>query len=329
MLRAASIGLGWWSDELARAVQNRSEKLRVVSCYSRSAEKRARFAETFETAEHQSYESLLADGEVDAVILTTPHSLHAEHAIAAAEAGKHVFVEKPFTLTAESGRRVAEACRRAGVVLAVGHNRRFSAAAQALKAIVDAGELGRLLHIEANFSVPGALSYTPDRWRASRIESPAGGLAGLGVHMIDLVAWLGGEIRRVTGQAKRLAAPVDIDDTTSALFELESGATAYLGCLFACPYTSFLNAYGTGANAFAAVDANRLEVQRAGEQPQARGLKPVDTLKAELEEFADACEGKATFRVSPEEAIHNVAVMQAIAASAAADGRPLDPAEMK
>ena len=209
MLKAASVGLGWWSDELARAVQNRSGKLRVVSCYSRSAEKRARFARTFETGEHESYESLLADPGVDAVILTTPHSLHAEHVIAVAEAGKHVFVEKPFTLTAESGRRAAEVCARAGVVLAVGHNRRFSAAAQATKAIIESGDLGRVLHIEANFSVPGAMSYTPDRWRASRVESPAGGLAGLGVHMIDLIAWFGGEVQRVTGQAKRLAVPVD------------------------------------------------------------------------------------------------------------------------
>ncbi len=328
MLRAASIGLGWWSGELAQAVQDKSDKLRIVSCASRTAENRSRFAERFGAAPEESYDAVLADPEVDAVILTTPHSRHAEHVIEAAEAGKHVFVEKPFTLSAESGQRAAAACGRREVVLAVGHNRRYSPAGEAIKNMVEAGELGTLLHIEANFSAPGAMSYTPDRWRANRVESPGGALAGLGIHMIDLIAWLGGEVQRVTAQAKRRAVSVDMDDTTSALFELASGATAYLGSIFACPYTSFLNVYGTEANAFAGIDGNRLEVQPLGEQPQARTIRPVDTLKAELEEFADACAGKLEFRVTPDQAIHNVAVMQAIAASAEAGGQPVEPAAM-
>jgi predicted dehydrogenase len=324
MLRAASIGLGWWSDELAQAVQGRSEAIRVASCYSRSADKRAAFAEKFGTARHDSFDAVLADAQIDAVILTTPHSLHAEHVIQAAEAGKQVFVEKPFTLTAASGRAAAEACARAGVVLAVGQNRRFSAAAQALRELMDAGAFGTVLHLEANISAPGALGYTPERWRANRIESPGGALAGLAVHLIDLLCWLGGPARRITAQAKRRAVPVDIDDTTSALIDFESGATGYLGSLFACPSTSFLNVYGTKANAFAAVDGNQIKVQLPGQAPEARPLEPVDTLKVELEEFARACAGGPAFRVRPEEAIHNVAVMEAIVASAAQGSAPVE-----
>jgi predicted dehydrogenase len=325
MLNAASVGLGWWSDELAGAIQGKSELVRVASCFSRTPEKREAFAGKFATAQHESYEAVLADPAIDAVILTTPHSLHAEHVIAAARAGKHVFVEKPFTLTAESGRIAAAACEAAGVVLAVGHNRRFSAASRALKDMLEAGELGTLLHMETNFSAPGGLAYTTDRWRASRTESPAGGLAGLGVHMIDLAVWLGGRVRRVNAQSVRRAVPVDIDDTTSALFALESGATASLVTLMACPYTIFVNVYGTKANAFAAIDANRLEVQLPGEQPQPRALQPVETLKAELEEFALACAGRVTYRIRPQEAIHTVAVMEAITRSAAEGGAPVTP----
>ena len=117
---------------------------------------------------------------------------------------------------------------------------------------------------------------------------------------------------------------VDIDDTTSALFEFESGATGYLGSMFACPYTSFLNLYGTGANAFARVDGNHLEVQLPGQAPVPRQLEPVDTLKAELEGFARACRGGPAFRVDPAEAIHNVAVMEAIVASAAQGSAPVE-----
>jgi predicted dehydrogenase len=324
MLRAASIGLGWWSDELARAVQGTSDRIGIVTCHSRSLEKRAAFADKFRTAQQDSYEAVLADPQVDAVILTTPHSLHAEQVVQAAEAGKQVFVEKPFTLTAESGRRAAAACEAAGVVLAVGQNRRFSAAAEALKAMWQAGDFGTVLHLEANFSAPGALDYTPEKWRASRVESPAGALAGLGIHMIDLLCWLAGPVNRLTAQARRRAVSVDIDDTTSAILEFASGATGYLGSIFACPYTSFLNVYGTQANAFAAIDGNGLTVQRPGGQPEAREISPVNTLKAELEAFADACAGGPAFPVRPAEAIHNVAVMEAIAASAARDAAPVE-----
>lgn len=323
MLRAASIGLGWWSDELAGAVHGKSKHIEIVSCYSRTAEKRAAFAEKFGTDRHTSYEAVLADPRIDAVILTTPHSLHAAHVIQAANAGKHVFVEKPFTLTAESGRHAARACTEAGVVLAVGHNRRFSAVAKVLKAMCDAGDFGTVLHLESNFSVPSAMSYTPDRWRASRVESPAGGLAGLGVHMIDLMCWLAGPATRITAQAKRRAVSVDMDDMTSALFEFASGATGYMANSLASPNTSFLNVYGTKTNAFAAVDANELKLQRLGGQPEPQSITPIETLGAELDAFALACAGGPAFPVHPDEAIRNVAVMEAIAASAARGSMPV------
>ncbi|MGI9413485.1 MAG: Gfo/Idh/MocA family protein [Hyphomicrobiales bacterium] len=323
MLRAASIGLGWWSDELAGAVQGKSDRIRIVSCFSRSAGKRDAFAEKFSTGQHDSYEAVLSDPEIDAVILTTPHSLHAQHVIEAAEAGKHVFVEKPFTLTPQSAQQAVDACRHARVTLAVGQNRRFSAAAQRLKEMLWNGDLGTLLHIETNFSAPSATNWTADHWRASRDESPAGGLAGLGIHMIDLLTWLGGPATRVTALATRRVLEVDVDDTTSALFELSSGATAYLGTFAAAPYVSFCNIYGTKANAFAAIDANELHVQAVGQQKEPVALTPVDTLKAELEEFSDACAGTASFRVEPDEAVHTVAVMEAIASSAARGGEPV------
>ncbi len=316
MIRAASIGLGWWSDELAKSIQNRSELIRIASCYSRSAEKRAKFAAKFATETHDSFAAVLADPDIDAVILTTPHSLHAEHVCQAADAGKHVFVEKPFALTAESGRKAASSCEAAGVVLAVGHNRRFSAAGKKLQSLLSNGDFGTLLHLETNFSAPGALAYTPDKWRANRTESPAGGIAGLGIHMIDLLCWIAGPIRHVRAQATRRAVSVDIDDTTSALFEFSSGATGYLGCSFACPYTTIFNIYGTAANAFSDIDGEVLYTHVAGETPEPLELEPVDTLREELDEFAAACDGNGRFRVFPSEAVCNVAIMEAIAKSA-------------
>ena len=329
MIRAASIGLGWWAGELAQAIQAKSEKIRIDSCYSRSETKRNDFAAKFGTRTHASLEALLGDDTIDAVVVTTPHSLHAEHTIAAARAGKHVFVEKPFTLTAESGRAAAEACSTAGVTLAVGQNRRFSAGAQELRRMADAGELGMILHIEGNFSSPSATKWPPDLWRANRVESPAGGLAGLGVHIIDLMTWLGGRVERTFGIAKRRVLTIDIDDTTSALFELESGATGYLGTLCAAPHTVTFNVFATKASVFANIDRNEFRIERQGSDPLVKKLEPVPTLKAELEEFASACEGRGRFRVTPEEAIHTVAVMEGIARSAKDAGRPVEIAEGK
>ncbi len=324
MLRAAAIGLGWWADELAQAVQGKSDKIRVTACYSRTPETRAAYGEKFNATAHDTYDAVLGDEEIDAVLLCTPHSLHAEHVEQAARAGKHVFVEKPFTLTEDSGKAAASVCADHGRVLAVGQNRRFAAATQEVKRLLEAGDFGTPLHCEANFSNPRPLQYAPDGWRASRVESPGGGIAGMGVHMIDAMTHLLGPVTRVQAQCKRLAVAVDIDDTTSALFEFASGATGYLGTLSACPQTVFFNLYGTGANAFAAPDADRLTLHRAGGGPTEVALTPVDTLKAELEEFADACAGGAPFRVRPEEAIHTVAVMQAMVASAER-GAPVTP----
>ncbi len=324
MLRAASVGLGWWSDELAGAIHGKSDSIRIVAGCARTPEKRAAFAKKFGVAERETYAAVLADPAIDAVILTTPHSLHARHVIEAARAGKHVFVEKPFTMSAESGREAAAACAAAGVVLAVGHNRRFAPAAIAIKRMLDAGEFGIPLHGEGNFSAATGLAYTPDIWRASRTETPAGGVAGLGVHMIDALTWFFGRAVKVMAQATRRAIPVDLEDTTSALYVFESGATGYIGTMMTAPYTSLLNVFGTKINAFAQLDGNQLTVLRADGTRLEEPIEPVDTLKAELEEFAAACAGQVEFRVRPEEAIHVVEVMEAMVASAAAGGQAVE-----
>jgi predicted dehydrogenase len=325
MLRAASIGLGWWSDELAKAIHGRTDKIAIAGCYSRSPEKRSGFAGRYGARVFESYESVLADRSIDAVLLTTPHSQHGGHICAAAKSGKHVFVEKPLDVSVEAAKAAIDACRRHGVVLAVGHNRRFSAVARELQRLVQGGAFGTLLHAEANFSAPGALGYTPERWRAQRQESPGGAIAALGIHMIDLMTSLLGSVLLVRAIARRRAVPVDIEDTTSALFEFASGATGYLGTLFACPKVNFINVYGTAANAYGKVDDNRLELERANAGLESLPIVPMDTLHAELEAFAEACAGRAVYPVAPESALHNVAVMTAMVASAAEAGAPVKP----
>ncbi|MDP6517135.1 MAG: Gfo/Idh/MocA family oxidoreductase, partial [Alphaproteobacteria bacterium] len=227
----------------------------------------------------------------------------------------------PYTLAAADARSATAACRDSGVVLAVGHNRRFAPATESLKAMIEAGEFGTLLHIEAEFAKDTALGLPPGHWRANRAESPAGAMTGLGIHMVDAICFLFGPIARVTAISKQRAVCVPMDDTTCALFEFESGATGYLGTLFASPLTSFLNVYGSKTAAYAGDDFTTLSVRTADAGPAPKPLAAIDTVRAELEEFAATCAGGDAFRVRPEEATHNVAVMEAIVASAAEGSR--------
>ena len=324
----AVIGLGWWGRELARAA-GQVPGLDLVAGVSPDAGGRESFARDFGCPAGPVFADALADPAVGAVLIATPHSLHAEQVVAAAQAGKHVFVEKPFTLTAASGRAAAEACRDAGVMLAVGHNRRLSAAATRLHMLKERNCLGKVLHLEGHFSSPSALGYRADMWRAQRAEAPGGGMASMGLHIVDTMQWLFGPIRRVSCLARRAATPVDIDDATTALLEFGSGLTATLTSLFATALDARLRVCTTNGIFTASDDFTRLTRRAMDGAVEDLPLDPVDTVVEELTRFAAAVEGKGPVAVTPADAIANVAVLEALAASAAENGawRAVKPAK--
>ena len=330
MLRCALIGLGWWGGEHAAATQGKSRLLRIDACHTDSGDCAAdsaamrSFAERFGARPYARFDELLADKAIDAVIITTPHSCHVPQTIAAAEAGKHVFVEKPLALSLESGRRALEACRKAGVVLAVGHNRRFMNALTVIKDLVDEGTLGTILHAEAHFSWPGGLTYPKGYWRADPAEAPAGAMTATCIHMIDTFAHLLGPIERViAAYTKHRAVPLGIDDTTSFLVEFASGPTGYIGGTLAAPDMSSLNLYGSAASIYAGIDEEQVTLHRAHGPREALPIEAVESaesLRLELEEFASACAEHGRFRVDPEDALRNIAVMEAAIAAARGGG---------
>lgn len=318
-VNVASVGLGWWGNELAEGVLKHADRARLVACYSPDADERAAFAQRFSVSPADSFEAVLADRNIDAVLLATPHSTHAPQVIEAAGAGKHIFVEKPFTLTVESARAAAKAAEAARVVLAVGHNRRLSAGARALKRLVEEGAFGTLLHVEANYSINSAMHYRPDAWRADRREAAGGALASLGLHMVDTMCWLFGPVERVRCQARRVAVPVDIDDVTVGFLQFRSGLTASLVTMFASPLISHLRIAGTACVAEVFDDFGRIVLHRADGTLQTLEPAPVDTVAQELGEFLQACLKGGTVSVPPLAATHNVAILEALVASARAD----------
>lgn len=330
MLHIVVVGTGWWGMELGKAAKALPGKIELLGCTSLAKDECARFVNALGGRVLDSYDAALADPSVDAVLLATPHSLHAAQIIAAANAGKHVFCEKPFTLSVASGAEAIAACERNKVVLAVGHNRRYMPGVRQIKQWVDAGELGTILHVEANYSSNLEGRYPPGHWRRDPQEIPCAGLTPMGLHMIDTLTWMLGPIRRVVAIAKHRALSMPLDDTCAALFELDSGATGTFGTHLACGLTANLRIYGSKAN----VDArdNFCDVWREptdSAQPRTHHRYTVDdSLLRELEALADACAGKAPFPVKPAEALRNIAVLEAMRTSAAEANRWVEAAKI-
>ncbi|HEY3916919.1 MAG TPA: Gfo/Idh/MocA family oxidoreductase [Stellaceae bacterium] len=315
MQRFAYIGTGWWGMELAKNSVTLKDIIAIAGCCTLVEKEADTFHRQFSGKVYPRYEDALADPEVDAVLLATPHSLHWTQIIGAAKARKNVFVEKPLALTVETGQQAVKAVEDAHLTLGIGHNRRYSTVARAMKEMVESGQCGKILHVEANYSSAGGMHYVPGMWRAKREECPGGGLAPMSLHVIDTLTWILGPIARLSGIAKRQAiTKVELDDTAAALFELESGATGSLGCIFASAMNATLKLYGTKANIEARDNFKELVVTPVSPQePVVRTRYDIDdTVQQELRAFAEACANHTKFPVRPAEALHNVAVMQAI-----------------
>jgi predicted dehydrogenase len=316
MLNVAIAGYGNWGRKLVAAVQGRSELLRFSAIVTRDPAALADEARALGALAVGSLDAALARADVEAVVLATPHSLHAGQVAACARAGKPVFVEKPFALTARTAAEALAACPP-GMVVAAGHNRRFLPAVQALKAAVEAGDMGRLLCIEGNFSGNVAGRYKAGQWRASQTESPAGGLAGAGIHTIDLMIHLAGPISGVAAQSARRALEIEIDDTTSALFAFAGGAQGTLVSVMASAPDFRLKLFGTRASAELRGE-RLLRLHPVGGEAEEREFPEVSTERAELEAFARAVRGGPAYPVSRDDILNGVAAFEAVSRAAAA-----------
>lgn len=317
MIDAAIIGMGRWGQTLVDSVQGSNEAgIRFVAGCTGRPGRAAEWAARQGIRILPSFEAVLADPAVKAVAIASPHGMHAAQVIAAARAGKHVFVEKPFTLTKASAEAAVAACREAGVVMALGHNRRFLPAVAGMKALLADGRLGTLLHVEGQFSGPGALGYRPGMWRAERAESPLGGMGGMGIHMVDLFIALAGPVAEVTVRSHARVITNGLDDTTAALMLFESGATATFATLAYAPRYWRVALFGTDGVAELHGHERLAFTPREGEG-WVREHPKTDIERAELMAFAAAAAGGPAYPLPAAEAIHGVAVFEAMIGAAA------------
>ena len=333
MMNAAIVGLGWWGKTLVESVADTSETIRFVAGATRTRTPEIDgFAETHGFDLKESYDALLEDRDLDAVVLATPHSKHSEQIVMAAAAGKHVFCEKPFALTkADAGRAVA-AAQEAGITLGLGYNRRLHPEMTKLRDRIRSGELGTIMHVEATMTFPNALFLTPEMWRADKSETPCGGLTPMGVHAVDGMIDLCGEIDEVYCQSFRRVVGIDADDTTSVLFRMKDGMSGYLATMTATGGGFSFQVFGSegfvrleGMTHIAGTPSEERRTRLFGTCIHKPTQGPAETWQAEaydvgramLEAFAVAAAGGPAFPITLDEMVHGAAVTEAIVRSAA------------
>lgn len=324
MLNAAIVGMGWWGKQIVTCL-DKSESIRIVRGVEVEPDKVAGFAAARGFPVTADYADALADDAVEAVILATPHALHEAQVLAAAEAGKQIFCEKPFALNADAARRMLDACDRAGLrAVGIGHERRFEGALEAMKGMLDAGEFGEIIHLECNWSHNNMTKSVASGWRKDPTQAPLGTLTAMGVHITDYFQSLAGPVASLRAVAADRSPKFPGNDVVSVQFRFASGVTGYMCNLAATPFYSRINIFGDKGWAEARENANvdvaepaTLTTRWLDEQLTTQTYRVANTVRANLEQWASAAAGNGEYRFTRDQLLHNVEILEAIIASAA------------
>jgi predicted dehydrogenase len=331
MVRAAIVGLGRWGRTLVRSVEKDQDVFSFVAAYTRTRETATGFCQDMGLPLAASYEEILADRTIEAVVLATPHSQHEDQVTRAAAAGKHVFVEKPIALTLQSAKIIVEAARQAGVVLAVGFVRRFHPSIGEMRARLADGRLGTLVGMVGQ-QTSGTGPFLPkEGWRVDPNESPGGAMTSVGVHLLDHMIEFGGRVSEVNCLVQQRGS--NHDDTTSVFLRFDSGVTGLLFCsVSTAPNFSFTTYGSKGLIEITQTDLQQVRLVAAPTEAPTGPVKApppefihhpgFNMMRAELLAFAHSVRTGEVFPVRLDEVLHGMAVFEAIVASSRS-GRPV------
>lgn len=329
MIKAAVVGLGWWGKQIVTCLAA-SDRFSVVAGFDVSPAPLRAFAAQHSFALTESFDALLTQSDVDAVIIATPHAQHEAQVLAALSAGKQVFCEKPLALSSVSAARMLSACTAAGTVLGIGHERRYEPAMEEVQSLVARRALGQVMHIDANVSHDLFRALDPSNWRLSPENAPAGAMTALGIHLTDLCIALAGKPSRVSARTRRHVYSPPADDFVAVDIDFASGVTARVTCLSATPFYGRFTVYGdkgwVQVEEAANVDKgmpSTLTLCLGNAAPRTRSFGATNTVRRNFEAWADAIEGHARYRFTPEQLQANVTVLEAVVRSAANDGEPM------
>jgi predicted dehydrogenase len=337
------VGLGRWAKVLARAARH-SDRLAITAGYSRSQEKRAAFQAEFGVPSVPDLATMLADPAITGVIITVPNEQHLAVAREVARAGKHVYTEKPIASTLEDGLELEALEKTHGVTVTVGHSARLMAGIRRIKEAIDAGELGRVAFMEANFSNERALELTPQTWRWYRDKAPGGPLSQLAIHQFDVLHYLGGEIVAASAIASKLS-PVgaEVDDQSMTLLKFADGKVGYVGACWTSPGIFAVRVFGSKGLMHYEIDlgswdtpselhkTSALYIQRGKDgfgKREPLAIAQSDMFRAELDMFAESCRSAKVPELTARNGNLAVAVVQAALRSIEQDGQAVRIADV-
>ena len=320
-LRVAVIGLGWWGKTIAHYLKS-ARNMVLTAVTDLHTEAGQAFAQSIGAPFLNSLEDVLASTNVDAVILCTPHTLHAAQIVQVAQAGKHVFCEKPLTLNRADALAAIEAVQSRGLALGVGHERRFEPPVMAAMQLIQTGALGTPLQMEANFSQDKFLQLASDNWRLSAAEAPAGPMTATGIHLLDLSIGVFGPAQSVYASVKQLGSPLVNGDTLAILATYRRGGHALISAILATPFVGRFAVYGS--QGWVEVrDKTHPEHSTGwlmttcirGQDQVTQGFPPHPAVLSNLEAFADAALGVAPYPVPHEQMVANISALEAVVRS--------------
>jgi predicted dehydrogenase len=339
-VKIAIVGLGRWARTLTEAVQQ-SSRLKLVAAYGVLPEERAayerEFGARFGIRVAPDMRSLLSDPEIEGAVLTVPNEHHYPVAAEVAAARKHVYTEKPIANTVEDALRIAALQKRHGITVTVGHSARLMAGIRQMKEAIAAGELGRIVFMEANFSNFRGLSFTPQMWRWYKDKAPGGVLSLLGIHQIDVLHYLGGEMSEVTSMSSKLSPTgMETDDQSMTLIRFADGKIGYVGACWTSPGIFAVRVFGQKGLMHYEIDFDTwdtpeklhetatLYIQRGKDGYANREMlkiRPSDMFREELDMFAEAVRTGKPSELTAENATLSLAVVYAALRSLESGGR--------
>lgn len=321
-LNIAIAGFGWWGQHMAKRLKDNPRF--SVSAIIEPDDSRKNDIAAVGLPRLKNIEDALSNDNLDAIILTTPNTLHEEQVIQISNAGRHVFCEKPLGLTGASARRSVAACDKAGVVLGIGHERRFEPAMQRVQKMVEENSLGTVMHAEAAFSHDKLIAVQSGDWRTLKATAPAAGMTGMGIHLTDYFIALFGPVRTVQALTAKRILDWETGDVVTAQLQFEAGMTATFSAILYTPHFIRLHVFGSDAWAEVRNDTHpdtpggvaELVVARTGQPHEVERYDWTDSVVANLESFADAIAGIASYPYTHQQLIHNIEVLEAITRSA-------------
>lgn len=319
----ALVGMGWWGRKMLAVLQAAPEDIRVVRAVEPNVDDVRAICAAKGIALSADYADALSDPAVEAVVLATPHSLHTAQIAQAVAAGKHIFCEKPLALTRAEAETSVALCRDAGLILGMGHERRFEPPVADMLAMADAGDLGRIHQIEANFSHDKFLSLDRDNWRLKADQAPAGGMTATGIHLLDLSVRLLGAAESVLCICETLSSDLPQGDTVAAYVRFRGGGTSYVSASLANPFMSRFTVYGAGGwidirdkAHVEAPDGWIVTSAMAGGPIITREIGKAEPVRDNLVAFARAVRGGQTYPITAQHLVNTVALLEAVFRSA-------------